>query len=342
MALVGVEGSARLVEPLVVPDRTIPLPAPQSPGVASAQGFKNALEQRRRSEGLAVAMTEDESAGWALPPSTVRKEGNVTVRVNALGLRGPEVQPPAEGELRLLTLGDSSIFGVEVEEKYVFSSVAADRLREARGVPVTAYIGGVPGYDSTQSLANLRKVGPALSPTWVVIGCIWSDLYRTDDTTRGTYRREIVGPFRGLAAWRIARWQLAPWLASERVRWLDGVEDIGAFDGEGLAPRTSLAAYRRNLEAIVADTRKLGARPAFVLLPAPMDFDRTPLPVSIAAYRATMKKVADEAGAPLVDGPALFLERGSLSWFVDNVHPSREGHVLLGEALGAALVEASP
>lgn len=337
LALLALEGIARLLEPRLVPARSIPLPAPRGPGVADPEAFRNALLARRRAEGLGVGMTEDESLGWALPPSSVTREGSLVMRTNALGLRGPEVGARTPGELRILTLGDSSIFGFGVEEKYVLSSIAADAMHGALGVAVTPFIGAVPGYDSGQALGTLRRVATALKPDWVVIGCLWSDVFRMDDADRRVYRRELVGPLRGLALWRIARWELAPWLASERVRWVDSAADIGALDGEGLAPRTPLADYIRNLEAIVADTRRMGARPAFVVLPAPMDFDRTPIPASVAAYRAAMKRVAREAGAPLVDGPELFLAEGSLTSFLDNVHPSREGHALLGRALGDAI-----
>jgi lysophospholipase L1-like esterase len=340
LVLLVLEGLARLAEPHLVAERSIPLPAPRSPGVDDPQAFAQSLQADREAEGLVVHLREDEAAGWSLPPSSVRKEGNIVVRVNALGLRGPEVAPKAPGELRLLSIGDSSIFGVEVEEKYVFSSVAADRIAAARSAPVTAFIGGVPGYDSAQSLTNLRKVGRAVLPDWVLVGCLWSDLYRTDDADRQRYRRELVGGFRGLALWRIARWELAPWLAAERVRWIDDLSDIGTLDGEGLPPRTALPAYAANLEAIVAEVGRVGARPLFVVLPAPMDFDRTPIPPSVAAYRAVMKRVAAAHGAPVVDGPALFLDRGRLTWFVDNVHPSGEGHGLLGEATADAILGA--
>lgn len=333
-----IEVTARVLEPRLVPARSIPLPAPHAPGVADPRGFQTRLEHQRAESG--IGLVEDESRGWALAPKSVRKEGRVLCRINSIGLRGPEVEAKAPKEVRLLTLGDSSIFGTDVEEKNVFSSVAAARMTENRGHPVSAVIGGVPGYDSKQARDLFGKIGASVAPDWVVIGAIWSDLFRNDDRNQQLYRRSIVGPFRSLATWRVLRWELAPLLASERVKWIDSPGDVGSLDSEGLAPRTALPDYVHNLEGMIADARKIGARPAFVMLPAPMDFDRTPPPESVAAYRSAMRKVALAAKAPLVDGPALFLAKGSVLSFVDNVHPSKEGHAMLGEALADALLAA--
>ena len=62
---------------------------------------------------------------WALPPNTEMVETNVAVRVNNMALRGPELPTKQADELRILTLGDSSVFGFGVAESEVFSSVAA-------------------------------------------------------------------------------------------------------------------------------------------------------------------------------------------------------------------------
>ncbi len=338
LVLGAVELTAHFLEPRLVPPRTIPLPAPHAPGVADPRAFQTRLDQRRAEKG--IGLVEDESLGWTLRPRSVHKEGRVLARINSLGLRGPEVEAKAKDEVRILTLGDSSIFGTDVEEKYVLSTIAAAEMAKQRGQSVTAVIGGVPGYDSAQARDLFGKIAGRVDPDWVVVGAIWSDLFRNDDRNQQLYRRSLVGPFRSLATWRVLRWELAPWLASERVKWIDNASDVGTLDSEGLAARTSLPDYVRNLEGIVKDAHAIGARTAFVMLPAPMDFDRTPPPESVAAYRSAMRKVAVTARAPIVDGPAIFLSQGSILAFVDNVHPSREGHALLGRALADALVAA--
>lgn len=225
--------------------------------------------------------------------------------------------------------------------KIRFSSVAAEDLQKSKGVPVTPFIGGVPGYDSGQALQTLRRVGESLKPGWVVIGSLWSDVFRNDDARRFANQQALRGPFRSLATWRILRWWLAPWLSSQKVKWVDSKVDIGTLDDEGHPPRTLLPQYLSHLRAMVSTARSLGAEPVFLVLPAPMDFDKVAPPETVMTYRAAMRSVAAEAQAPLLDGPALFLEKASPKDFLDQVHPSRSGHALLGHAL-ATLLEAQP
>ena len=69
-----------------------------------------------------------------------------------------------------------------------------------------------------------------------------------------------------------------------------------------------------------------------------MDLEPGFIPESILVYREGMRQVARAHGAPLVDGPAYFQEKGaSVAFFRDQVHPSRLGHHLLGAALAGTL-----
>jgi lysophospholipase L1-like esterase len=101
-----------------------------------------------------------------------------------------------------------------------------------------------------------------------------------------------------------------------------------------------LSGYVANLRAIAALTREHGGRVAFLVLPAPMDFDRAPVPPTVSRFREAMKAVAREQGAALLDGPDLFLRSGAdLGFFADNVHPTADGHRLLGVGLAQVLLE---
>lgn len=326
LALLLLEGVARVAEPYVVKTtRSLPLPAP---------GAEKDLAMPRSSQ---VEMFEDDRGTWTLPPSSQRKEGNIWVRTNQYGLRGPQIGTLETGELRMLTLGDSSIFGVEVEERYVFSSVAAEDLKTRLQVPVNAYIGGVPGYDSQQALQNLQRLAPVLHLRWAVIGSLWSDVFRNDDVKQMQSRQSVREPMRAFATWRVLRWWLSPWLAAQKVRWINSRMDIGSLDNEGHPPRVILSQYLANLRAMVTTCKQNNIQPAFLMLPAPMDFDKVPPPETVMAYRAAMASVAQESGAPLLDGPALFKKTGGMNDFLDQVHPSRSGHAKLGHALAELL-----
>ena len=100
-------------------------------------------------EAAVGSIFADRLRGWAVPPAALEggavvmpghpyliyeyrpgthEERGVTVRINRLGLRGPELElPKPAGRIRMMVTGDSSVFGFGVEEQDVFAGVAAQR-----------------------------------------------------------------------------------------------------------------------------------------------------------------------------------------------------------------------
>jgi len=333
--LAGAEVLARLLEPATL-ERSIPTPAPATDENRSLiSDFSRRQATQRAASGGGTPLVEDESRGWALPPSKTLIQGDMTCRINSLGMRGPEPEPKGEADLRLLALGDSSVFGFGVKEEEVFVVQAAHSLAEALGRPVSWANGAVPGHDSGQSLATLRLHGAKLAPDWVIIGSLWSDVYANFGPGPAE-SHPLQGPLRHLATYRAARRLLAPWLRTRKVRWIDSKEDIGTTGGQG--SRVALPQYLQNLKSLAIEARTQGAEVLFVALPAPMDFDRVPVPEAVQEYRTAMKWVAEETDSPFVDGPALFRSEGAdIGWFLDQVHPSPAGHALLAQAIAHSL-----
>ena len=116
-----------------------PRPLPE-PGAASClpDCMPGIAQMPEQPQGLprGIPMVPHGRRAWALPPNTEMVETNVAVRVNSLALRGPELGPKQANEIRILTLGDSSVFGFGVPESDVFSSVAAAQLSDAWDRPV--------------------------------------------------------------------------------------------------------------------------------------------------------------------------------------------------------------
>ena len=316
----------------------VPPPSPLEPRVERA--FGDRLLGIRQEAGHEIVMVDDEERGWTLPRGVKsRPLLDGSIRSNSLGLRGPEVTPRAPGEQRLLTMGDSSIFGAAVPEKYVFSSVAARELERQWGSKVSAVIGAIPGYDSGQSLTTLKQLGLKVEPTWVVIGNLWSDLYHGDAEMARIKRRAIIrGPLARFALYRQLR-RFLPGLRPVQVHWIFSDDDLGD-PSEGRSTRVPLEQYTQNLEEMLLLSYKRGARVLFLILPAPMDFsDDVSDQPTVKKFRDAMRILAARHNALLVDGPAVFKKAGAgLAWFIDNVHPSAEGHELLGKAVADALV----
>lgn len=102
-------------------------------------------------------------------------------RVNALGLRGPEiaVQKPA-GTYRIVMLGDSFTMGKGVEDDQTFSALLERALRvrfTPCGGPLIEVINaGVDSYAPVLSLIHLKRELQALSPDLVIENLDVSDL----------------------------------------------------------------------------------------------------------------------------------------------------------------------
>ncbi|MFT4979850.1 MAG: lysophospholipase L1-like esterase [Myxococcota bacterium] len=229
------------------------------------------------------------------------------------------------------------MFGHGVRETEVFSVVAAELLSQRWQRPVLSLNGAVPGHDSSQSRAVLRELDPALRADWVVIGSMWSDVYRDRRASLPPRVLFVRGMMRELALYRLLRRLLSRVMSSESIRWIDDDEDITP-----LSP-AALEAYRHNLQVMARDTSERGGCPVFLLLPAPIDFDVVAVPEAVSAHREAMRSVAAAADAPLLDGPALLAgEAGWRGLFLDQVHPSATGHERLGVALAAMLSGLGP
>jgi lysophospholipase L1-like esterase len=115
--------------------------------------------------------TDDARLPYVMRPGIDTDVRGFHVRVNALGLRGPDVaRVPAPGVHRVLALGDSVTFGegLSVEQAYpAVLEAELDRVEPGRWEVVNA---GVEGYNTAAELAYLERHGMALAPETVVVG----------------------------------------------------------------------------------------------------------------------------------------------------------------------------
>lgn len=97
----------------------------------------------------------------------------IPVRLNALGMRGPEIGPRRPGELRVLVLGDSMAFGHGVLESEAFPFVLEGLLERELGRPVTVGNAGVPGNAHYEQVRDLRRQRDAFDPD-LVLSCVYT------------------------------------------------------------------------------------------------------------------------------------------------------------------------
>lgn len=100
-------------------------------------------------------------------PST----GKVKTRTNSAGFRGTrELEAHRSGIVRLLVLGDSTTFGLGVDEDETYGSHLERMLQAHLNRPVEVLNLGVPGYATAQERLLLQRYYRELKPDLVIVG----------------------------------------------------------------------------------------------------------------------------------------------------------------------------
>ena len=317
--------------------------------------------------GARLLMAEDLHAAQGLPPSSsegaqtmkgnpyllweqvpgTRQEQRATANINSLGMRGPEPEiPKPKGVRRLLSTGDSSVYGFGVNDGQPFVNVAAQALTTPQD-PVEGWNAAIPGYSSYQSINLLEMRALALEPDVLVIANLWSDNNFDDFVDK-----DLISAWSSFESSPSARLHRALqssafyWVMNYRLNIATGTQAqaraVGwQVGGEGQIGRrrVEINDYASNLERLVQIARENEASVAFVVLANREDLRPQEAQMAWAAYRQVMRETAERHGAPLVEVPDLFQASGlsTQQLFLDEMHPTVAGHQLIGEALAKAL-----
>lgn len=187
------------------------------------------------------------SPGWR-GEQTV-DERTVSIRVNSLGMRGPEIEPRGPGQLRVLCLGDSFVFGYGVEDEETFASLLPGELSSAVGRRVITGNAGVAGHGTVDMVRMFEHHRDAFDPDFVVASIYLGNDFQDDFVltkliVRGNYLGGTVipGPWARVlqTTWR-GRLALSSHLAMRVEQMLLGsswgldaeptVEEVTAFSG---------------------------------------------------------------------------------------------------------------
>ena len=215
--------------------------------------------------------------GWAVMPDirnmTPFAKGKV-VNTNSKGLRGTTEYQYARtpGITRILVLGDSFTFGTDVSDDETFSHDLEAALPNTEVLNL-----GVQGYGQDQMLLYLKEEGVKYHPDIVIVGFAFLDVYRNLWNFFAFAKPKFVMTADGLKLTDAPVPTPEYVLAREPYR--SKAIDIGVVLREkvrwslGINERKAKESTRPVLDEIIATTRKNGAVPVFVYLPAYEEID---------------------------------------------------------------------
>lgn len=121
-------------------------------------------------------MLPDDQLVYRHKPAWGKRYGNVLVTYNERGLRDRPILPKAEGEYRILALGDSVTFGLGVDQDKTFAVRLESLLRGRLHRPVRVINSGVGGYNTVQELSYFKQEEANLQPDLVLLTYVPNDI----------------------------------------------------------------------------------------------------------------------------------------------------------------------
>jgi lysophospholipase L1-like esterase len=132
---------------------------------------------------------EPHATGTFVGPRPWPIEFSSPVKINSLGLRGPELAEKPAGGVRVLALGDSVVAGFEVPDDRTFAALLGPLVEQRIGRPVQVVNAGVRGYGTDQSYLYYTERGRELRPDLVFF------LHSGNDAAENRTLHEMRRPF---------------------------------------------------------------------------------------------------------------------------------------------------
>ncbi len=217
------------------------------------------------------------------------------IRTNELGMRNPALVPKG-GRFRIVALGDSTTFGVGVEEEEAWPA-QLQALLDGAGKNVEVINAGFPGSTSYQGLRFLEKNVSTLEPDVVV----------------ATYGRNdgALSPFSDSEIARMARkhtfWDLVTMPMERKER-----------HGTRLSPEEFLHALLQIRQVCVRHGT------ALVVLKWPSRAELSDAPNPLPSYLPVIEAAARMTGTPMLDLTE-DIRRDPQDFYVDDVHATPAG-----------------
>ncbi len=283
---------------------------------------------------LNETMEFDPDLFWRLKPELREFAVSGSIRDNAIdfhvsthdGLRSARRLAPKTG-LRILALGDSTTFGLGVEDRKTWPAMLQKRLR-AKGMDVEVVNAGVPGYTAFQGQRFMRERGFALQPDLVIVTFGFNDADSWGSRSDSETARVL----------ELRRWERQ----LKHSRLYGGIRKLlhrRAAVGEGkspASPRLTPQEFYLKMQDLVGDIRACGSEVVFVIWPYRNQIRfRTTEPWK---YQKITHMLGKAEGVPVVNLVEPFI-RADAPLFVDHVHTNAAGCRVVAEALAPRVAE---
>jgi lysophospholipase L1-like esterase len=276
---------------------------------------------------------------WAMPSGTIQSEG-MSVSIDHNGLRKVELTGAPN---RILTLGESTIFGQGLEEANTLHAQLARHL-SADNVSADVLCGGVLGYSTEQLKVLLDEVGWDLEPNLIVLAAVWSDNrfeHFIDRDWMATLQERQMLLHNWLSFSRA--WQWTYHALHPPPQWDERSSlNVGWVRAPNTAEtrRVSLNHYKENLNEIIGQAR---ARNIGVVVMVPSNKERltTPWGWPWDSYLKTLISTGEHHGVPVLDSQPDLAASGISpeEAFLDPMHPSAAGNAIISRSLADLLLD---
>ncbi len=204
--------------------------------------------------------------GWTRKPGFKGLEGGYLREFDSQGFFSVDSPQLTDGHTRVLAFGDSNTFGVGAATSETFVEVADRLLSDASVINL-----GIVGGTSYQGRAALSAYARTLKPDLVVVSYNFNDRrsVRTRDEADGAEHFERLWNATRDPAKRVVTLLQELYLSRSlrsAMRSAHLVADASEVDLATAVPRVDEDDYRRNLQAMAQDTRRLGIPLLFILL----------------------------------------------------------------------------